>query len=326
VLLQGASRKFARSASPLQPYLSELTVPDRNRFFLVIFLALSDMTVTAQCPKPTHFNYNSDQLMKIFRLVGTPTDTNLLNRMQCLHHFQGWPAYPRALEDIVEGACTAERLHDTADAARQLAQQWSECLSGMLEINPAKRVTANEVINSPFWKTNAADAVPMLSGVGSAGSAGSSGSRNSHGSNSDRSQYQAPAEKPKLAMNNKRHSAPLPSKTPLQPLQGTNQRRLSHMIPLEKIGADRAGDKDFTTGRRVASIDSGDLLLSGSSVGGVGLQGKGLMSRARSSHSTGKAVVRVSSGGSGYAKGKSSFTGAGRTDKLLNGIFLDSIG
>ena len=26
------------------------------------------------CPQPTHFNYNSDQLLKTFHLVGTPTD------------------------------------------------------------------------------------------------------------------------------------------------------------------------------------------------------------------------------------------------------------
>ena len=40
------------------------------------------------CPQPTHFNYNSDQLMKTFHLVGTPTDDSLLSKMHCLKHFQ----------------------------------------------------------------------------------------------------------------------------------------------------------------------------------------------------------------------------------------------
>jgi hypothetical protein len=45
------------------------------------------------CFQPTHFNYNSDQLLKIFHLVGTPTESDMLAKMQCLKHFQGWPKH-----------------------------------------------------------------------------------------------------------------------------------------------------------------------------------------------------------------------------------------
>jgi hypothetical protein len=57
-----------------------------------------------QCAKATHANYNGDQLAKIFRLVGSPTDMAMLSRMDCYHHhFQGWPAQSRKLEEYVAG-------------------------------------------------------------------------------------------------------------------------------------------------------------------------------------------------------------------------------
>ncbi|EKX54680.1 hypothetical protein GUITHDRAFT_49553, partial [Guillardia theta CCMP2712] len=46
-----------------------------------------------KCPLPTHFNYNGDQLAKIFMLVGTPRDEKLLSQMQCRNHFSSWPKY-----------------------------------------------------------------------------------------------------------------------------------------------------------------------------------------------------------------------------------------
>ena len=46
------------------------------------------ISVVPQCNKVTHYNYNSDQLEKIFRLVGTPDDPALVAldwRVTCLH-------------------------------------------------------------------------------------------------------------------------------------------------------------------------------------------------------------------------------------------------
>jgi len=206
-----------------------------------------------QCPKPTHFNYNSDQLLKIFRLVGTPTDKTLLSRMQCLHHFATWPAYSRKLEEMVFSTCTAERLgQGDENAAQQLAQEWIDCLSCMLHIDPTQRQSANGVLNADFWNSRhfvASIAMPVLPGPSSAGSNSSGRSQGSQHSSAMQ------ADKPKLALRNKRQSAPLPSKVPLQPLQ-TNQRRMSHMIPLEGRTKDR-GDKDVgLMVRRVGILES----------------------------------------------------------------------
>jgi len=56
------------------------------------------------CPKAMHFNFNYDQLVKIFRLVGTPSDRVFLAKMQCLQHFEHWPSHAAKLEDVVSGA------------------------------------------------------------------------------------------------------------------------------------------------------------------------------------------------------------------------------
>ena len=118
-----------------------------------------------QCPKPTHFNYNSDQLAKIFRLVGTPTDKKFLSKMACYQHFESWPHYQCSIEDIVSDVCTAKRLaaEPTTDDEKEvadLARQWTECVSGMLVIDPAQRQTASEALKASIWsKVHAQPAV-----------------------------------------------------------------------------------------------------------------------------------------------------------------------
>ena len=53
------------------------------------------------CPQITHRNYNSDQLMKIFAMMGTPKDRNFLSRMACTCHFSKWPVFPRKVDAMV---------------------------------------------------------------------------------------------------------------------------------------------------------------------------------------------------------------------------------
>ena len=288
--------------------------------------------LVCQCPKPTHFNYNSDQLAKIFRLVGTPTDSKFLSNMHCLSHFQGWPASPRKLEELVNGACTAERIKEGDEGAAEiLAEKWTSCLSGMLMINPAERQCASDVMSHAFWKKCSADAVGEMPIVRARNSStGSQASTlSSHSSSGQRS-----SEKPKLAMNkNKRNSAPASStcRVSLQPLQAQHQRRMSHLIPFEGLAGERAGQKDYACIRRVSSAystDVGDLKVDGGGVSSI--RGKpALMQRSSSNENsinnpgTGSAIVRVSSI-PGYAKGKArtSWNFIGRSD---NTVIADSI-
>lgn len=275
-----------------------------------------------QCPKPTHFNYNSDQLAKIFRLMGTPSDTKFLSRMHCLAHFQGWPAYPRKLEEIVNGACTAERMTQAGEgAAQSLAEQWASCLSGMLVIDPAERHSASDVMGHAFWKPCAADAAGempiMRSRHSSTGSQASTVSAHSTGS----------SEKPKLAMSkSKRNSAPAStsSKVPLQPMQAQHQRRTSHSIPSEGLLSERGGPKDLV--RR--SAGAGELLVTGggmsSSIAKTALMPRTKSNVNTSNNSMGGAIVRVCSL-PGYAKGKiktSSWNFMGRSNNM---VVADSI-
>jgi serine/threonine protein kinase len=111
-----------------------------------------------RCQKPTHYNYNEDQLTKIFRLVGTPTENKLLSRMACYKHFESWPHYHRSLEDTIKNACSATRLtaeptYEDEMQARELARQWIDCVGSMLVIDPAQRPPAAEVLTAEIWKT-----------------------------------------------------------------------------------------------------------------------------------------------------------------------------
>jgi hypothetical protein len=290
--------------------------------------------LVCQCPKPTHFNYNSDQLAKIFRLVGTPTDSKFLSNMHCLSHFQGWPAYPRKLEELVNGACTAERIKEGDErAAEILAEKWTSCLSGMLMINPAERQCASDVMSHAFWKKCSADVVGEMPIVRSRNSStGSQASTlSSHSSSGQRS-----SEKPKLAMSkNKRNSAPASStcRVSLQPLQAQHQRRMSHLIPFEGLAGERAGQKDYACARvsSAYSTDKGDLKVDGGGVSSI--RGKpALIPRSSSNENSinnpgmGSTIVRVCSI-PGYGKGRGTSWGRswnfmGRSDKM---VMADSI-
>ena len=60
------------------------------------------------CDIVTHYNYNSDQLYKVFELVGT-ADDHFASRLDCYQHFKAWPRLQSRIEDIVSTACTKDR-------------------------------------------------------------------------------------------------------------------------------------------------------------------------------------------------------------------------
>jgi serine/threonine protein kinase len=59
------------------------------------------------CDSVLHHNYNSDQLVKIFTVLGTPQDPALLSRMTCAAHFAKWPPFPRKLDAMVRNSACA---------------------------------------------------------------------------------------------------------------------------------------------------------------------------------------------------------------------------
>eukprot|EP00802_Teleaulax_amphioxeia_P007928 Tamp_07936.p1 GENE.Tamp_07936~~Tamp_07936.p1 ORF type:complete len:508 (+),score=81.49 Tamp_07936:103-1626(+) len=112
------------------------------------------------CPQPTHFNYNSDQLLKIFHLVGTPTESDMLAKMQCLKHFQGWPKHRSTLENLVRSMCTASRIKGPDKDKGQVSerdveqniQEINQVCHGLLQLWPSKRVNATAILQLPLFQ------------------------------------------------------------------------------------------------------------------------------------------------------------------------------
>jgi serine/threonine protein kinase len=67
------------------------------------------------CNKASHINYNEDQLSKIFKLLGTPTDKKFLAKMECTEHFDKWPVHPSRLQRTILNLTTAERCANAGD-------------------------------------------------------------------------------------------------------------------------------------------------------------------------------------------------------------------
>lgn len=142
-----------------------------------------------------------------------------------------------------------------------------------------------------------------------------------------------------LAIKTKRNSAPVTMpKVPLQPLQAHHQRRVSHMIALDGIGAERAGEKEYPSMvRRSGAVNgnasSGDLLVSGSSGGGgvrkVQSTIKSIMPTTRAKSNSASAVsgiVRVASMPGQHTKGKTSTSWNLMGRKGNSNILVDAIG
>ena len=254
--------------------------------------------------------------------------------MKCLSHFQAWPTYPCKLEEVISSACCAERMGQGSEhLAQQLARQWTDCLQGMLVVDPALRKTASEVAKCGVWQQGQAEAAPTMPHMSPSSSAGSSRSGRSSSSlrlaeSGGTEDPMAPAEKPKLSMRGKRNTVPV-SKIPLQPLQpSSHHRRFAHMVPLEGLATERAGDRDVTTTLRRVSAkgNSGnELMMTGR--GGVLVKApKASRTKSTTGVITGGQqapwpMVRLSSAGNHKSK-SSSLAGEGYPQSFV----LDSIG
>jgi serine/threonine protein kinase len=108
------------------------------------------------CQKSTHINFNSDQLVKVLKLVGTPTDEKLLSKMHCWEHFKNWPVYPARLGRVVENMCTEDRSAandpNPADTAQEISKNMYDVLQTLLDPDPWKRATAREAVSMKLFE------------------------------------------------------------------------------------------------------------------------------------------------------------------------------
>ena len=261
--------------------------------------------------------------------------------MNCLQHFQSWPTYPCKLEEVISSACCAERIGQGSEhLVQQLAQQWTDCLSGMLVVDPALRKTASEVAKCTIWQQGPADAaVAMPHTSPSSSSAGSS--RSGRSSSSLRraescgvENVKATAEKPRLSMRGK--VSAVPAGKPLQNLQPSHQRRITHMIPLDGLATERAGDKDLTvTVRRSSAVENSgnDLVMTGRGGGVIGKAPKASRTKSTSGIITAAQQAHWPSGGGPMVRLSSSANHKSKSPSLVRGglfgpksLLLDSIG
>ena len=66
-----------------------------------------------KCSEPSHFNYNSDQLKRIFHLLGSPRNPKYLLGLNCLRHFKDWPKQTRTLDEVVTSLCLKRRFQSS---------------------------------------------------------------------------------------------------------------------------------------------------------------------------------------------------------------------
>ncbi|EKX44382.1 hypothetical protein GUITHDRAFT_109830 [Guillardia theta CCMP2712] len=109
------------------------------------------------CPQATHFNFNRDQLIKTFSLVGTPTDSKLLAKMNCSCHFLSWPSQRASLPELVGSLISKERIEkdDSPNVLEQDVKEskakWMQLLDSLLVVDPEKRKSSSEVLELPIF-------------------------------------------------------------------------------------------------------------------------------------------------------------------------------
>mmetsp|Transcript_23275 Transcript_23275/g.55397 ORF Transcript_23275/g.55397 Transcript_23275/m.55397 type:complete len:570 (-) Transcript_23275:102-1811(-) len=106
------------------------------------------------CPQISHRNYNSDQLMKVFAMCGTPRERTFLARMACSCHFSKWPYFPRKLEATVTKVISESRCANWVpgkphgeEETNAIAEEWCELIAGLLHLDPEKRLDAQTALD-----------------------------------------------------------------------------------------------------------------------------------------------------------------------------------
>ena len=122
------------------------------------------------CSEVSHHNYNSDQLLLIFMLLGTPQNPAFLQKFSCFTHFGDWETHEPSLCEFLEevgifnnSAAEAASLDlsgimpglvvdDHAgmppdDTPRASFLLWKYALEKLLCIDPENRASASEVLD-----------------------------------------------------------------------------------------------------------------------------------------------------------------------------------
>lgn len=105
------------------------------------------------CPSVSHVNYNSDQLSRIFKVVGTPTNAEDLRGMACVKHFVDWPHIESRLWTTIQDSLVGAESRMKACLAmpdaefQQSCRDWVELVRGLLVLNPSKRITCESALN-----------------------------------------------------------------------------------------------------------------------------------------------------------------------------------
>lgn len=118
-----------------------------------------DPDMVCRCASVLHANYNSDQLQRIFKVVGTPPPADL-DGCHTVEHFGAWEPQPRVLEHLI----AAERSPCPpagSDAARTL-RGLADLVAALLQLVPERRLSPEEALAAPVMQQpqGAAQAAP----------------------------------------------------------------------------------------------------------------------------------------------------------------------
>lgn len=97
------------------------------------------------CKDVTHCNFNSDQLARVFAIVGSPSD-EAINSKSCEMHIRGWPKAPRTLERKIRQAFTRSTAC-TQSQIENVVAVWSEVLAALLQLEPRERWTCKQAFD-----------------------------------------------------------------------------------------------------------------------------------------------------------------------------------
>lgn len=114
-----------------------------------------DPSATCSCDHRRHLNFNTDQLTKVFRTVGTP-EMNA-RKLHCAAHVAKWPTYPSRLDSVIaEGIRRRPPLPRFGPAGLDFAsvRTWTEVIEDLLNCDPEQRLTCAEALQFPFFRSS----------------------------------------------------------------------------------------------------------------------------------------------------------------------------
>jgi len=113
-----------------------------------------DPTATCSCEHRRHLNFNTDQLTRVFKTVGTPEINP--KKYHCAAHIAKWPRYPSRLDQVLadglrrRGPASMRSGPSGLDCASVGA--WTEVIEDLLNCDPEQRLTCGEALQFPFFR------------------------------------------------------------------------------------------------------------------------------------------------------------------------------